>query len=122
MKKVLAMILAALLAVSMLTACGGGGKDDPNVGVYNLDTMAGMTMDELEELLGEDMSEMLIIELKAGGKGSMTVEGEEGNIKWEMDGDNITISDSSDELKGTLVDGTLTLDFDGEECTFVKAE
>ena len=32
MKKLLALVLSAVMAVSMLTACGGGGSSSLNVG------------------------------------------------------------------------------------------
>ncbi len=123
MKKILAMLLAVGLVVSMLAGCGGGADaDNPNLGVYKIQSLSGMTIEDLNDLLGEDYSEMITIELKAGGKGEMTVEGDGGKIKWSMDGDNITIEDASDSLTGTLVDGVMTLDFDGEEVVMVKAE
>ena len=123
MKKFVAMMLAAFMVMALLAGCGGkADEDNPNLGTYKLQSLAGMTVEELKDLIGEDMSESFIFEMKAGGKGVFTVDGEAGDVKWEMDGDTITISDSSDEMTGTLADGTLTIEIEGEELVMVKTE
>ena len=123
MKKIIAMLLAALMVMSVLVGCGGGGdEDNPNLGTYKLQSLAGMSVEELKDLIGEDMSESFIFEMKSGGKGVFTVDGEAGDVKWEMDGDTITISDGSDEMTGTIADGTLTIEIEGEELVMVKSE
>ena len=119
--KITAAVLVMIIIVSMFTACGKSKAEaDPNAGVYNLESIMGMTIEDAQELTGEDYSEYLKVELLDGGKGKMTVEGEEYNIKWSLDGTDITIEAGGDSVTGTLENGKITAEFEGVEVTFVK--
>lgn len=117
MKKILSLLLATVLMFS-LVACGGGGKDDPNLGVYT-----GTVVD----LLGDEtpMTEVYpgknTIELKSGGKATFTLDGDAIDCKWELDGSELVIDIEGTECTGTLKSGTIDLDFMGMmDMTFVK--
>ena len=128
-----------LLLALCLSGCGGSKADsapkaeggagalkeipDPNLGLYRVEGMMGMTAEELAPILGggdiEAFRNSFSMELKEGGKGTFTAEDEPSEVFWSMDGDTITISDKekpgeSDEvLKGTVIDGVMTLDMEG---------
>ncbi len=111
MKKLLALMLAAAM-VFTLAACGG----DPNVGEYEgvqIDIGIGEIMDMDEVFAGDNY-----IVLEEGGKGTFALEGDEADITWEVDDNDITIEVEGEEgeCNGTLEDGVLTIDdFFGEE-------
>ena len=90
---------------------------DPNAGVYVAKSceFSGMEL-EVESIFEGGLS----IELKAGGRGVMTMGGDDYNVRWNLEGENITISDSSGELTGTLVGDTMTLDISGVMFTLVR--
>ena len=104
----LILVLALLLALS---ACG---EPDPNAGVYVAKSCeySGIAL-EVESVFEGGLS----IELRNGGRAVMTMDGENYNIRWALDGEKITISDASDELTGTLKDGTMVLDIGGVNVT-----
>lgn len=53
----------------------------------------------------------------------MHMGGEDYNLKWTLDGENLTIIASDTELTGTLVDGTMVLDMgSGVTVTLTKAD
>ena len=104
MKKILALTVAALLVVALLAGCGGGevtGHEGKYLSVAG--EMMGISM------TGEDM-EGWEIELKAGGKGKMMVDGTSAGIKWSLDGSDITIKVQGEEMKGTLENDVIVID------------
>ncbi len=52
MKKFITICLAAIMMMSLLTACGG--KSDANVGTYKVESLGGKTVEEYKEATGED--------------------------------------------------------------------
>ena len=117
MKKIFSIVLGGIMVLS-LAACGGGRADDVYVGkwISVSGTAMGIT------LTGESV-EGFGLELKAGGKGSMTIEGEETNVKWTNDDVNLTVKVQGEELIGKI--GTDTLTFEnllntGMDLTFAK--
>lgn len=117
MKKLLSIILAVVMLLS-LAACGGGRADDIYVG--NWISISGTAMGYT--LTGEEVSGFGL-NLEAGGKGSMMIEGDEANIKWTNDDVNLTVKVQGEELVGTI--GTDTLTFvnllnTGMDLTFAK--
>ena len=111
----LILVFAMLLA---LAACGG--EPDPNAGTYEAQTaeMSGISIDVNTVYDGG-----LSFELKNGGRAVMHMGGEDYNLKWTLDGENLTIIASDTELTGTLVDGTMVLDMgSGVTVTLTKAD
>lgn len=131
MKKTIAILMLAVLLLGLLAACGGksgGGNgsgsvaNDPLLGTYKFSKMGNMPVQEYAELLElslEEAQKFMIIELKSGGKGTLSVEGEVQNITWKTEGEKFTLTakdenDQDDTVEGTIKDGVITLDLEGE--------
>ena len=113
-KSRLGLIIGIVVAVAILfTLFGGGGdSDDPNLGVYN-----GVSC----SYGGFEMSaEGEWVELKSGGKLKMNLMGEEYSGKWELDGEDLTVTQAGDIYYGALRNGTLVLDLSGMIYTYEK--
>ena len=106
--KRLACLILALAMILALAACGG--EPDPNAGVYKATTaeMSGISLDVNTVYEGG-----LSFELKDGGKAVMTMDGKDYNLRWKLDGEDLTIIASDTELTGTLAEGTMVLDMGG---------
>ena len=110
--KKLTAVLLALVMVLTLAACGGGDgggtKTDPAVGKYmGLEVLSYGEWLPMEEIydLGENY-----IELKAGGKGTFSLDGDLMEIDWELDKDgNLTLTNYGTTCNGTLKNGLITL-------------
>ena len=104
MKRLACLILALALLLS-LAACGG--EPDPNAGVYEATTaeMSGISISVSSVFDGG-----LSFELKNGGKAVMTTGGKDYNLRWALNGEDLTITASDTELTGTLSDGVMVLD------------
>ena len=108
MKKYLnfAGMIGVLCVVFMLSACGGSGRTDAEYEGKYISVSGeaiGMT------LTGEDISGFGL-ELKSGGKGTMTVNGESDTIKWTNDDKNITVKISGTDIVGAIGQDTITFD------------
>ena len=116
-KSILSVIIAMMIAVTMLAGCGGGeatGYEGKYVSVSG--EMMGV------ELTGDDIAGWSI-ELKSGGKGKMESEGETGNIKWSLEDKTITIKVDGEEMTGVFEDDKLVFDDildSGMKLTFAK--
>ena len=109
-RRILYSILAftMILSMLMLTACNDKGvSDDPNLGVWKATTgeMLGISI-EVADMFGKGFT----IELKAGGKCSLNVDGEKANGKWTLDGVEITVKGGGIDCEGRLENGKLTLE------------
>jgi len=102
MKKLLSIILAVVMLLS-LVACGGGGRaDDAYVGKWI--SVAGTAMGIT--LTGEDI-EGFSLDLEAGGKGTMSIDGDAAKIKWTNDDTTLTLSVSGEDFVGSVDNDTL---------------
>lgn len=101
MKKIIALLIGTVMILS-LVACGGGRADAQYVGKYVsvAGTALGLTM------TGEDISGFGL-ELKEGGKASITIDGETDSIKWTNDDTNITLKVSGQEVVGEIGKDTI---------------
>lgn len=121
MKKLFALLLVVVMVFS-LAACSGDEKNhnDPNLGIYK-----GHSVEVLGEVtpMSEVYSGRNQIELKSGGKGSFTLEGDTIDCEWELKGKTLTISIEGEDSRGTLEEGVIVLDFMGMgmDMTFVKS-
>jgi hypothetical protein len=119
MKKIIAFLLTLAMLLS-LAACGDK-ESDPDAGVYICTTaeMMGMQM-PIEEIYEGENS----LELKSGGKGTLTLEGDSYKVKWELDGTELTVTVDGEESVGSLKNGVIEIDMMGMGLvlTFVKEE
>ncbi|MBO4897631.1 MAG: hypothetical protein J5590_04980 [Clostridia bacterium] len=115
MKKTLAVLLAIVCVIS-LCACGAS-SNSKYYGVYKAKTLGG-----LEDMLGEDALDGFTLEIKDDKKIEMTFDGETNTGEYSIDGDKFVLKDSTDEIEGTYKDGVITIEIEGIECTFEKAE
>ena len=99
-------VIGLLCIVCMVSACGGGGRADAKYEGKYISVAGeaiGMTLN------GEDISGFGL-ELKSGGKGTMTVYDESETIKWTNDDNNITINLSGTDMVGTIGEDTIVFD------------
>ena len=114
MKRLACLILALALLLA-LTACG---EPDPNAGVYVAVTaeMSGISISVDSVFDGG-----LTFNLKDGGRAVMTTGGQDYNLRWALDGEDLTITAADGEYTGTLADGTMILRFSSDvTVTFSK--
>ena len=103
MKKIFALILALGTLLS-LAACGGTSAPDPNAGLY--EAMYG-SADGIQVPISTMWEKGFSIELTSGGKGSVHVDGTDGNLKWTLDGTRLHIEGVGLSARGLVLDGTL---------------
>ena len=123
MKRTLAIILAAVMLLALLAACAG--EADPNVGLYKLSGAMGYSLEEFAEMAGmteEEAADMVQMELKDKGVLSLTFDGETETGKWSADGETLTIEDAGESITGTIKDGVITIEIEGESMTLTKVE
>ncbi len=97
-----------------LAACGGGGDpavdaDDPILGRYesvSINAIFGWM--EFDEIYDEGES---YLELNKNGKGVMVIDGDKLDIKYTVDGDQLTMTAEGEEAKGTIKDGVIETGF-----------
>lgn len=134
MKKVLAILLAALLTASALIGCGGGSSP---AGVYTLKTMEAdgqtVTIDDLQTMLdmfsvfaGEDVPKLVAkdlykLELTADGQVKIAIYEEDEKVgTYKVEGKNITLTIDGESMTGTLENGQITIELDGSKTVFAK--
>ena len=119
--KTMAVVCAAALAASL--AFTGCGKSD--AGRYDLYSMSAdgetITMKDMEEMykqMDEKVPEMYL-ELNEDGTGKLVMgEDDTEKIEWK---DGVITADGED-VEYTIEDGKLTMEADGAEMVFEKAE
>lgn len=128
MKKILCIVLALMLTLS-LAACGGAGGSgiggSNEVGKYYLHSMEteGMTIGrETFTYLGmteEQLDEYMFVEITAPGKAIITIEGEAQEM--EYDATSMWPVDEPDEKANcTIADGKITIEMEGSKVIFAK--
>lgn len=122
MKRVLTIVLAAVLLLSLLAGCG---KADSALGIYKLSGAMGYSLEEFAEMTGatvETAQELFVIELKKKGVMEVSLDGETETGTWKLDGETLTLEDDGETITGTLKDGVITIVMDGESMTLTKVE
>lgn len=122
MKRILAFVLSAVMLLSL---CACGGAADPNLGVYKLSSIIGMSVEDYAELTGttaEEAADSFKVELKNGGKATFTIDGEDTDVSWKLEGETFTLFDDEQSMEGTLKDGEITLDVEGFEVVMAKQQ
>ncbi len=101
---VVALIVIIIAIIANLFS--GGNSDDPNIGVWTADeiTMMGMTMSPTD-IYPDGIS----LELKSRGNCTLTLDGEDFNADYEIDGTAFTIIDGGDEFPGTIEGNVITI-------------
>ena len=110
MKKILSLMLAAMLLLTLEGCSSGGDENDPNLGVYTAKTAEyrGLTV-EVNQFFEQGFS----IELKSGGKCKLTADGESASGKWTLEGTKFHVNGGGIDCDGTLENGVIRLDYDG---------
>ena len=122
MKRTLAIILAALMVLTLLAGCG---KSDPNIGVYKVSSVMGLTLEEFAGMAGmteEEASEFLVLELKDKGVVEVTSDGETSAGTYKIDGETLTLEADGESHDCTIKDGVITIEMEGESITLTKVE
>ena len=125
MKKVFFAVMAALALMVCFAGCKK--KVSPLVGTYSIDSLDGVSAEDLkqlEEVTGTKVEG--ILNLNADGSGDMSIMGMKCNLKWDESSKTMTLSDpdgSGEESKVSFKvseDGKLSLTEDGSEMVFAK--
>lgn len=133
MKRISAIILAALFVVVVLSACGAG---DP-AGKYVLKSIDGKPVDEafneqmsefgmsLEEYLDflgiEKLENFMTIELKADGAATFSVVGEDDEVgTWKQEGGKIIVTVDDEDQEFSFSGNELTATIDDQPVVLVK--
>ena len=111
MKKFFALLLAVLTAASVFALVGCAGKKAEALGTFVTEKHKYVSE---EEWVDDTQWEL---DLAAEGKGTSKRDGNEYDVTWELDGENITIKETfaglTNEFTGTLKDGVLDI-FNGD--------
>ena len=101
------MLLAALL-LFLLSACG---EQDPNAGVYLCTAVeVGEDLVPPSELYNGDVR----LELRTGGSGRLLLGENEGDLRWSLEGEQLSVDLNGVSCPGSLKDGVIRLDLLGE--------
>ena len=133
MKKTVAILLAVLLMLGALAACGGannagnggstGGGTTGAEGTYTLKSFMGMDLAAYAKMLEidtEEAAKSFMIELKAGGQAVFTTDGDPATLSWSQSGDKITLSGGGETMDLTLKGSELTMSLEGMELVLEK--
>ncbi len=106
--KVIAVIIAVLMIAVMFAGCSGSSGNTEETGYEG--TYNSVQVDAFGYTLSGEDAAGFTLQLDAGGKGTMDIEGDVNNIKWSIDGDTITIKAGSDEMTGILDGDTISIE------------
>ena len=138
MKRTISIILAALMVVFMITACGGsasaagkyyaksiGGlsiNDYFNAELEGTEGSEGFTVQDFLDIMGiASLEEYMTIELKTDGSAVVAVGGEDPQTgTWTQSGDKVTITLDGDAAEFTLKGNEISFVQDGEEFVLAK--
>lgn len=118
-KKIMLMVLCAVMACVMMTGCSS-----KFVGTWKSVAIeeGGEKHTASDETYGEIVKGFMTIEVEKGGEGTVKALGESNDMKWEADGDTITVTVDGDDLDFTLKDDQLVADVDGTKVYLEKDE
>lgn len=116
MKQRIMLLISTIIIALLLCSCGGDAPQE--CGEY---TLAAARV-QGESVRVESVSpEGGALKLLPGGKGRIELGADSGSIRWQLDGENITVAAGSGSYEGSLKDGVMKLSFpDGIELCFVK--
>ena len=113
MKRIIAIILAALFVVVMLASCSAKGK-------YVISKIDGKSVEKYFEEKGMsgtsiDPETFMTFELKSGNEAKITMMGFSKEGTWKQKGNKVTITIDGDDEEFTLKGKQLIGNEDGEE-------
>ena len=114
MKK--SVVLLLCLCLLLTAAACGSAPDDPNAGVYECVSveMSGISLD-----INEVYPDGVTLELKSGGKGTITMENRDFGLKWEAAEDKtLTLEIDGETSQGTIDNGVIVVDLMGMGMNF----
>ncbi|MBQ9234493.1 MAG: DUF4923 family protein [Lachnospiraceae bacterium] len=119
------ILTAVLMLATLMILCVGCGKGKDVSGTYKLDSMAGMSVADLQKQYDElgismNVADMITVEIKSDDTFTMKMDSESYSGTYKLDGDNISLTVDGDTQKGTLKDGTLTIGEGNEQMVFKK--
>ena len=119
------ILTAVLMRATLMILCVGCGKGKDVSGTYKLDSMAGMSVADLQKQYDElgismNVADMITVEIKSDDTFTMKMDSESYSGTYKLDGDNISLTVDGDTQKGTLKDGTLTIGEGNEQMVFKK--
>ncbi len=118
MKKLHSLIAMLLLCTILFTACGGGAGEDAIIYEGTEISMLGVSVPPEEISDGG-----ITLALDDNGNATLTLDGEDYNCEWETSGTRFTLTQGSDEFKGTMEDGVVVIENlldSGMDITFVN--
>ena len=122
MKKQMMLLLAMILTVLTLAACGGS-KISPVVGNWKATTVSvsGVSVD-VDEYLKQSGNEDVKMEMVLEKDNTMSINmaGQTGEGTWKLDGSTLTLTIDGDSLDTTYEDGKITMDLSGVSMTLEK--
>lgn len=125
MKKSIALVMAMVFVLA-LAGCGGGGDSaGAQVGDWKMISMEqGGVSTDLSQLEAVGITGML--KLTDDKKATLEIAGQTLSGTWEAKGDNgvaltFEFEGESSTAEGTITDGKLTLEQDGEKMVFEKS-
>lgn len=86
-------------------------------GTYKLHEVLGMSAAQYAALMGatlEEAQNVMVIELKEDGSGSLTADGEATPLTWTSQDNTILLTSEGETISVTIESGILTMDLDGE--------
>ena len=125
MKKQITIILALVLCVSILAACGGNPENEKVAGTWKATSaeVAGktLTMDELAKMPGGSSLDMSF-EFKSNGTATSSSAGKIlGSSKFKVEGDNVIVTDPNGITATFVLSGdTLIWEIQGIKLMFAK--
>ena len=121
MKRIISLALVLILMAVALVGCGGKAE-----GKYVVSKVDGQDVKEVLSLYSSmglgDMSaeDFMSLELKSGGKFTLTAMGESQEGEWKQSGDKITLTIAGQSQECTLKGNELTMSESGSSVVLVK--
>ena len=143
-KRIALFLSVMLIALSVLTGCGGKKQEaapaqaapekavpettsafQANAGTYELFSLLGLSLADYAMMSGtteEEAKKSFYVELKEDQTAVFNMDGEPENVKWKLDGENISLyaDGEAETLEGALKDGVLTLTIEDTDVILLR--
>lgn len=113
MKKCVSLGLVLVMLLS-LCACHRSGSSENLYGKYTLYAMDYEDAIILADVLFEGENYIIL----ERGSAKMCVEGDVSDVKWKLDGTDLTFTAEDGDMYGSILDGIITLEIDGTNMYF----